>query len=250
MPHPAHPALLVPTLMFSFEDNLNEATGLVTMVTGGNPGLGQQQTAVTYTDSDTPATLGRAVVSDTDRRCWASNDSPVELALGSAPFTFEGVCRINTGQVGGIVMTKNWYDSEPSTFYSDWSIEVSTTAMRFSWQRSDFASPITVSYTASSPPLDRDFNWAVTDDGLALKFYRDGALILTTDSVRAQPFPPHATSTSRLMLFGGLAGFYGPTPNLGGTGFTGRVALFRYYKGVDKYARTPFPATFTDPAVA
>lgn len=239
---------VTPTLMFSFEDNLNEARGLLTMVTGGNPGLGQQQDPVTYTDSDTPATLGRSVVSTLTTVCWASNDSSVELCLGTEPFTFEGVCRINTGETGGTVASKNWYDAQPADFQTSWSIEIGPAAMRFSWQTTTVGLFPVVSETSPPLPFDRDFTWAVTDDGISLRFYLDGALILTDTSVAGRAAPPFSSSDSRVTLFGALSGFAGITPNLGGGGFVGRVALFRYYKGTCKYTGSSMPA-LTDPAV-
>ena len=76
--------------------------------------------------------------------------------------------------------------------------------------------------------------FAITDDGTNLRFYVDGTRVYEGGSVQLSGTIP-GVSGARVSLYNALQGFLGPSPNWGGSLFSGQVDELRMLLGTALY---------------
>lgn len=219
-PHVPPPAPPVTSLLLHFDSSqLDEVSQEV--FTGGSPTYagGVFGNAVRPTSGTEGAVAG----------AWSE-----ALSIGTQPFTIEFRAQFEE-ENGGILIAKNYWASEPSgsAFALDWQVSVGPMYIKLSW--SDLGG-------AGSPeevhvPLGGSFAWrafAITDDGVNLRFYVNGARVYEGGSVQLSGTIP-AVSNGRVSLYNALQGFLGPSPNWGGMIFSGSVDELRLTLGEALY---------------
>jgi hypothetical protein len=145
--------------------------------------------------------------------------SSQDLSIGTRQFTFEGRCSFATGQAGGMVLSKNYWSSQPppGVFKHDFTVSVTPTKLTMFWEGNS------TTYDANLTTVDGvEFHWAITDDGTSMRFYKDGVLLQTRASASLDATTPPVTPGSGLTLMGQLQGFLGSSPNWS-TSFVGRL---------------------------
>lgn len=156
------------------------------------------------------------------------------LSIGTQPFTIEFRARFDGG-TGGILIAKNYWASEPSgsAFALDWQVSVGPTFIDLSWSELGGAgSPESVNVAIASSGAWRAF--AITDDGVNLRFYVNGARVYEGGSVQLSGTIP-GVSGARVSLYNALQGFSGPYPDWGDTVFSGWVDELRLTLGEALY---------------
>lgn len=158
------------------------------------------------------------------------------LSIGTQPFTIEFRARFEFEEDdGGILIAKNYWASEPSgsAFALDWQVSVGPRHIRLDWSDLGGAgSPEGVHVPLGSSSAWRAF--AITDDGVNLRFYVNGARVYEGGSVQLSGTVP-AVSGARVSLYNALQGFLGPSPNWGGSFFSGQVDELRLTLGEALY---------------
>lgn len=158
------------------------------------------------------------------------------LSIGTQPFTIEFRARFYE-DTGGILIAKNYWASEPSgsAFALDWQVSVGPTFIGLSWSELGGAgSPESVNVAIASTGAWRAF--AITDDGVNLRFYVNGARVYEGGSVQLSGTIP-GVSGARVSLYNALQGFSGSYPNWGGpmSMFSGQVDELRLTLGEALY---------------
>lgn len=156
------------------------------------------------------------------------------LSIGTQPFTIEFRARFYE-DTGGILIAKNYWASEPSgsAFALDWQVSVGPTFIDLSWSELGGAgSPESVNVAIASSGAWRAF--AITDDGVNLRFYVNGARVYEGGSVQLSGTIP-GVSGARVSLYNALQGFSGPYPDWGDTVFSGQVDELRLTLGEALY---------------
>lgn len=204
MPH--GPAIPDPVLLMHFDGDFVDAMGITTFTSNvstfeaGSSGFGQ-----------------RAAVTGGTAHIFGV--STQELSVGTRNYTFEGRCSFASGQAGGVVLSKNYWSSEPApgVFKHDFTVSVTPTKLTMFWESNG------ATYEANLSTVDDvEFHWAITDDGTTMRFYQDGALIGTQASAALGTPTPPVTVGSGLTVLGQLQGFSGPSPSWS-TSFVGRL---------------------------
>lgn len=158
------------------------------------------------------------------------------LSIGTQPFTIEFRARFEFEEDnGGILIAKNYWASEPSgsAFALDWQVSVGPRHIRLDWSDLGGAgSPESVNVAIASSGAWRAF--AITDDGVNLRFYVNGARVYEGGSVQLSGTIP-GVSGARVSLYNSLQGFLGPSPNWGGSFFSGQVDELRLTLGEALY---------------
>lgn len=161
------------------------------------------------------------------------------LSIGTQPFTIEFRAKFYE-ETGGILIAKNYWASEPSgsAFALDWQVSVGPTFIDLSWSELGGAgSPESVNVAIASTGAWRAF--AITDDGVNLRFYVNGARVYEGGSVQLSGTIP-GVSGARVSLYNALQGFSGPSPNWGYTVFSGSVDELRLTLGDALYTGTTY----------
>lgn len=156
------------------------------------------------------------------------------LSIGTQPFTIEFRARFS-GDTGGILIAKNYWAAEPARtdFALDWQVSVGPEFIDFSWSELNGAgSPESVNVVIPDSTAWRAF--AITDDGTNLRFYVDGTRVYEGGSVQLSGTIP-GVSGARVSLYNALQGFLGPSPNWGGSLFSGQVDELRMLLGTALY---------------
>lgn len=156
------------------------------------------------------------------------------LSIGTQPFTIEFRASFNE-DTGGILIAKNYWASEPSgsAFALDWQVSVGPAFINLSWSElGGSGSPESVNVAIASHGGWRAF--AITDDGVNLRFYVNGARVYEGGSVQLSGTIP-GVSGARVSLYNALQGFLGPSPNWGGSVFSGQVDELRLTLGEALY---------------
>lgn len=159
------------------------------------------------------------------------------LSIGTQPFTIEFRVWFQYGEEdpGGILIAKNYWASEPSgsAFALDWQVSVGPTFIDLSWSELGGAgSPESVNVAIASSGAWRAF--AITDDGVNLRFYVNGARVYEGGSVQLSGTIP-GVSGARVSLYNALQGFSGSYPNWGDPVFSGWVDELRLTLGEALY---------------
>jgi hypothetical protein len=160
------------------------------------------------------------------------------LSIGTQPFTIEFRARFYElyEDTGGILIAKNYWASEPSgsAFALDWQVSVGPGYIDLSWSDLGGAgSPESVNVAIASSGAWRAF--AITDDGVNLRFYVNGARVYEGGSVQLSGTIP-AVSGARVSLYKALPGFYGSVPFWGWSRvFSGQVDELRLTLGEALY---------------
>ena len=156
------------------------------------------------------------------------------LSIGTQPFTIEFRASFNE-DTGGILIAKNYWASEPSgsAFALDWQVSVGPEFIDLSWSELGGAgSPESVNVAIASSGAWRAF--AITDDGVNLRFYVNGARVYEGGSVQLSGTIP-GVSGARVSLYNALQGFSGPNPDWGDSVFSGSVDELRLTLGEALY---------------
>lgn len=220
---PHGPRTPAPVLHMHFDGGFTDETGITTFTGSGvtfetgSSGFGQRAVA----------TGGVAHVFGV---------SSQELSIGVRPFTIEGRCQFASGQAGGVVISKNYWATEPASgvFKRDFTVQVSPSMITVSW--TGLAGLYEVPITTTT---DVEFHWAVCDDGNAMRFYVDGTQVGSEMSTADQGSPPPETAGSGITLMGQLVGFLGPNPNWQGS-FVGRFDELVMWLDYAKYTDASF----------
>lgn len=219
-PHVPPPAPPVTSLLLHFDSSqLDEVSQEV--FTGGSPtyAAGVFGNAARTTSEFAGAIAG----------AWSE-----ALSIGTQPFTIEFRAKFD-GDTGGILIAKNYWASEPSgsAFALDWQVSVGPEFIRLNWtELGGFVAPESVNVAIASSGAWRAF--AITDDGVNLRFYVNGARVYEGGSVQLSGTIP-AVSNGRVSLYNALQGFLGPYPNWGNTVFSGLVDELRLILGEALY---------------
>ena len=135
------------------------------------------------------------------------------LSIGTQPFTIEFRAKFELEEdTGGVLIAKNYWASEPAAadFALDWQVSVWPDFIRLSWSDlGNAGSPEEVDVPIASSDAWRAF--AITDDGVNLRFYVNGARVYEGGSVQLSGTIP-AVSGARVSLYKALPGFYGSVP--------------------------------------
>ena len=223
-PHvPAHvppPAPPVTSLLLHFDSSqLDEVSQEV--FTGGSP---------TYAGG----VFGNAVRPTSESAGAAAGAWSEALSIGTQPFTIEFRARLHEDP-GGILIAKNYWASEPSgsAFALDWQVSVGHNFIDLSWSElGGSGSPVNVHVPIASSGAWRAF--AITDDGVNLRFYVNGARVYEGGSVQLSGTIP-GVSGARVSLYNALQGFSGPNPDWGDSVFSGQVDELRMLLGTALY---------------
>lgn len=187
--------------------------------------------------SYTAGVFGSAARPNPERAYAVAGAWSEALSIGTQPFTIEFRARFEFEEDnGGILIAKNYWASEPSgsAFALDWQVSVGPRFIRLSW--SDLGG-------AGSPeevhvPLGGSFAWrafAISDDGVNLRFYVNGARVYEGGSVQLSGTIP-AVSNGRVSLYKALPGFSGSVPVWGWSPvFSGQVDELRLTLGEALY---------------
>lgn len=221
-PHVPPPAPPTNSLLLHFDSSqLDEVSQEV--FTGGSPtyAAGVFGNAASSTSESSGATAG----------AWSE-----ALSIGTQPFTIEFRARFELEEDdGGILIAKNYWASEPSgsAFALDWQVSVGPTFIDLSWSELGGAgSPESVNVAIASSGAWRAF--AITDDGVNLRFYVNGARAYEGGSVQLSGTIP-GVSGARVSLYNALQGFSGSYPNWGDPVFSGWVDELRLTLGEALY---------------
>lgn len=233
-------ATALPTLLLHFDGNLTDAVS-------GEVFTGATPTWVTGVFSQ--AMQGAGGSTGAVSGAWTTS-----FSLAGEPFTFE--FRVyRTGTQGGIVASKNYWPSEPSSgnFRLDWAVSIdgNNGQISFSWSNlANANSPLSVS---SDTGLIGTGAWhavAITDDGALMRFYIDGLLVRSVTSPNLHSTYPLDSSGGQVALFGALSGFRGSDPNWGGGTFNGMMLdEFRLTIGRARYTGASYTVA-TEPFTA
>ena len=224
-----------PSLLLHFDGNFTDQTGNTTFTIGQTIGSGfftQVSAVPTFTPS-TPISFGQLAV--VTANSGAPGASTVDMSIFNKPFTFEGVCRFETGETGGLLLTKNYFPSEPVLYNSDFILEVGPSKIGLSWGLDS----LDVTFPSI---IGQSFSWAVTDDMSVFRIFVNGELLFSHASVQLSTVPPIATA-AQLTLFNALDGFSGSTPRWGPAWFRGRVDELRAFMGHALYDSPYTPST-------
>lgn len=190
-PHVPPPAPPVTSLLLHFDSSqLDEVSQEV--FTGGSPtyAAGVFGNAARTTSEFAGAVAG----------AWSE-----ALSIGTQPFTIEFRARFEFEEDdGGILIAKNYWASEPSgsAFALDWQVSVGRNFIDLSWSELGGAgSPESVDVAIASSGAWRAF--AITDDGVNLRFYVNGARVYEGGSVQLSGTIP-AVSGARVSLYNAL----------------------------------------------
>lgn len=158
------------------------------------------------------------------------------LSIGTQPFTIEFRARFEFEDDGGILIAKNYWASEPSgsAFALDWQVSVGPNFIDLSWSElGDAGGGANVRVPLALSGAWRAF--AITDDGVNLRFYVNGARVYEGGSVQLSGTIP-AVSNGRVSLYKALQGFSGSVPFWGwGQVFSGQVDELRLTLGEALY---------------
>ncbi len=219
-PHVPPPAPPVTSLLLHFDSSqLDEVSQEV--FTGGSPtyAAGVFGNAARTTSEFAGAVAG----------AWSE-----ALSIGTQPFTIEFRAKFD-GDTGGILIAKNYWASEPSgsAFALDWQVSVGPEFIDLSWSELGGAgSPDSVNVVIPDSTAWRAF--AITDDGVNLRFYVNGARVYEGGSVQLSGTIP-GVSGARVSLYNALQGFSGPNPDWGDSVFSGQVDELRMLLGTALY---------------
>ena len=190
-PHVPPPAPPVTSLLLHFDSSqLDEVSQEV--FTGGSPtyAAGVFGNAARTTSEFAGAVAG----------AWSE-----ALSIGTQPFTIEFRARFEFEEDdGGILIAKNYWASEPSgsAFALDWQVSVGPEFIDLSWSELGGAgSPDSVNVVIPDSTAWRAF--AITDDGVNLRFYVNGARVYEGGSVQLSGTIP-AVSNGRVSLYNAL----------------------------------------------
>jgi hypothetical protein len=206
--------LVQPVLHMHFDGDAIDETGITTFGLAG-----------VYTFPDN-GDFNEAVHATNNAR-WAGT-STQDLAIGTRKWTIEGRSMFTGAELGGVVIAKNYYATEPApgVFEDDWAVGVSPTALTLTWTGA------VEEYSASfAATLDEEFSWAITDDGINCRFYKDGVLIQTEPSVSLDGVPPPVNAGSRISVLNKLQGFSGGAPDWSNTFYRGQLDELRVFIG-------------------
>lgn len=224
-----------PTLLMHFDGDFIDKTGNTTFTMGQVIGSGffTQVSAIPAFTPSTPVSFGQSAL------VTANSGSPgtslVDTSVFNKAFTFEGVCKFEAGEIGGLLLSKNYFPSEPVSYNNDFVLEVRPGKIGFSWGTS--------SYDVVFPDIiGVPFSWAVVDDMSVFRIFVNGGIVFSQTSVHLSPVPP-ISSAAQLTLFAALDGFSGSTPRWGPTWFRGRVDELRAFMGHAIYDSPYTPAT-------
>jgi len=184
--------------------------------------------------SYTAGVFGSAARPNPERAYAVAGAWSEALSIGTQPFTIEFRAKFD-GDTGGILIAKNYWASEPSAsaFALDWQVSVGPEFIDFSWSELNGAgSPDSVNVVIPDSTAWRAF--AITDDGVNLRFYVNGARVYEGGSVQLSGTIP-GVSGARVSLYNALQGFSGPNPDWGDTVFSGQVDELRMLLGTALY---------------
>lgn len=222
-PYVPPPAPPVTSLLLHFDSSqLDEVSQEV--FTGGSP---------TYAGG----VFGNAVRTTSESDGAVAGAWSEALSIGTQPFTIEFRARFEFEEdTGGVLIAKNYWASEPSgsAFALDWQVSVGPGYIDLSWSDLGGAgSPESVNVAIASSGAWRAF--AITDDGVNLRFYVDGTRVHETTSVQLSGTIP-AVSGARVSLYKALPGFSGSVPVWGWSPvFSGQVDELRLTLGEALY---------------
>lgn len=136
------------------------------------------------------------------------------LSIGTQPFTIEFRAKFEFEEdTGGILIAKNYWASEPAAadFALDWQVSVGPDFIDLSWSElGDAGGGANVDVPIAFSDVWRAF--AITDDGVNLRFYVNGARVYEGGSVQLSGTIP-AVSNGRVSLYNALEGFSGSVPD-------------------------------------
>ena len=184
--------------------------------------------------SYTAGVFGSAARPNPERAYAVAGAWSEALSIGTQPFTIEFRAKFD-GDTGGILIAKNYWASEPSAsaFALDWQVSVGPEFIDFSWSELNGAgSPDSVNVVIPDSTAWRAF--AITDDGVNLRFYVNGARVYEGGSVQLSGTIP-GVSGAGVSLYNALQGFSGPYPDWGDTVFSGQVDELRMLLGTALY---------------
>jgi hypothetical protein len=163
--------------------------------------------------------------------------SSQELSIGTRQFTIEGRSTFGAGQTGGIVLSKCFWASETEAagrFKHDFSVNVTPTLLELQWESMGAANATAPITTAA----DVEFHWAISDDGSAMRLYKDGVLLQTRASASAAAVTPPATPGSGLTVGGFITGFAGGDPSW--STMNGKIDELAMWLGYAKYTEASY----------
>ena len=198
IPHGRFTPVPTPVLLMHFDGNYTDAIGITTFTasgssfTAGTSGFGQK-----LASSGGPQVYGV---------------STQELSIGTRQFTIEGRSTFGSGQTGGIVLSKCYWETATIAagwFTHDFSINVTPTLLEVQWDGMGAFDAT----AALSTTTDVEFHWAISDDGANMRFYKDGVLIQTRTSAALASVTPPVVVGSGLTVGGFITGFAGDLPS-------------------------------------
>ena len=225
----------MPVLLMHFDDDFVDATEVSTFAPAGT---------YSFTDAELSA-FGRSVVGISIGRAVATSSR--DLAIGTQRFTIEGRSRFATDEGGGVVVAKNYWDSQPDpgVYKDDFDVTVGPGGFSIGWTGQALERGVIFAEIR-----DQEFTWSISDDGEHCYMHLNGELVGTEDACALDAVPPPTTAGSSISVLNKLQGFAGESPNWSANFYVGRLDELRMFIGTALYGAedyTPSVEPFTYP---
>lgn len=227
--HGRRPPSPHPVLLMHWDGGFVDATGITTFTPEG--------AGYSFVTGETG--FGQAVSATSNGR--AAGSSSRDLAIGTQKYTIEGRSKFAEGQLGGYLLGKNYWASQPAPglFKNDWALGVTPNTIALQW--TDQVLAVAGNFTSI---YGEWFTWSISDDNETAYFHVNGVLVDTAVSAALGDVPPPVTPGSSISVLNVLQGFSGDNPDWGNSFYQGQCDELRMHIGFALYGPDDYtPAT-------